>query len=153
MRLLAAREADEVGIVPLVDHLREFAHVGADREVGVINVAELVRVGMDVDEGLAPMVRRDERVTVGRRFPEACTDGEDQVRVTDALLELGVRAVAKLACIDPASVRDRVLATKRGGDGDSVPECEICEVMRSARAPVGATDDGNRIGRLLEELE
>ena len=49
MRILAAGEADEVGIAPLVDHLGEFAHVRANRQVGVIDAAELIGVGMDVD--------------------------------------------------------------------------------------------------------
>ena len=100
VRVLAAREADEVGVDPLVDHLGELAHVGADRQIGVIDAAELVRVGMDVDERLAGMVGRDQRVAVGGRFAEARADGEDQVGVADALLQLRVGAVAELAGID-----------------------------------------------------
>ena len=102
VRFLAAREADQVGVAPLVDHLGELAHVGADRQVGVIDAAELVGVGVDVDERLAGMVGRDERVAVGRRFAEPRADGEDQIGVADALLELRVGAVAELAGIDLA---------------------------------------------------
>ena len=53
MRFVAAAEADQVGVGPVGDHFGEFAHVGADRQVGVIDAAELVGVGVDVDQGLA----------------------------------------------------------------------------------------------------
>ena len=65
-----AREADQVGVAPVVDHLGELAHVGADRQVGVIDAAELVGVGVDVDQRLAGMVGRDQRVAVGGRLAE-----------------------------------------------------------------------------------
>ena len=143
---LAAREADEVGVLPFVDHLGELAHVRADRQVGVIDVAELVRVGMDVDQRLARMVGRDQRVAVGRRLPEARSDREDQVRVADALLELGVGAVAELPGIDAARVRDRVLAAEGGGDGNAVAEGEVARNDAPARGlqsapPTIATGD------------
>ena len=53
MRLLAAGEADEVRVDPAVEQLGELAHVGADRQIGVIDAAELVWVGMDMDQSLA----------------------------------------------------------------------------------------------------
>ena len=83
----------------------------------MIDAAELVWVGVDVDKRLAGMVGRDERVAVGGRLAEARADGEDQVGLADALLELGIRPVAELAGIDPASVADRVLAAEGGRDG------------------------------------
>ena len=36
--------------------LCEFAHVGADREVGMVDPAELIGIGVDVDDGLAGVV-------------------------------------------------------------------------------------------------
>src|SRR4051794_5374496 len=74
VRLLAGREANEVGVAPLVDHLRELAHVGADWQIGVIDAAELVWVRMDVNQRLTRMVGREERVAVGGRLTEARTD-------------------------------------------------------------------------------
>ena len=50
MGFLAGREADQVGVVPVGRHLAKFAHVGADRQIGVIDAAKLVGVGVDVDE-------------------------------------------------------------------------------------------------------
>src|SRR3954453_17754940 len=41
VRVIAAGEADEIGVDPLVEHLGELAHVGADRQVGVVDAAEL----------------------------------------------------------------------------------------------------------------
>src|SRR5262245_62637817 len=40
MCLRAGFERHEFGVDPLVEHLREFAHVGADRKVGVIRSEE-----------------------------------------------------------------------------------------------------------------
>ena len=116
VRFLAGVEADQIGVAPFVDHLRELAHVGADRQVGVIDAAELVGVGVDVDQDLAGMVGRDQLVAVGGRFAEPGADDDQQVGVADALLELGVGAVAELAGIDSACVGDRVLAAEGGGD-------------------------------------
>ena len=142
-----AGEADQVGVGPVVDHLGELAHVGADRQIGVIDPAELVGVGVDVDQRLAGMVGGDQSVAVGGRFAEPRADGDDQVGVADALLQLGVGAVAELAGIDPAVVGDRVLAAEGGGGRDPVAEGEIGEMMPGARAPVGAADDRDRVRR------
>ena len=121
VRFLAGAEANQVRVVPVGDQLGEFAHVGADRQVGVIDPAELVGVGVDVDQRLAGMVGRDERVAVGGRLAEPRADGKDQVRVAHPLPQLGIGAVAELAGIDRALVVDRILAAESGGDRDSMP--------------------------------
>src|SRR4051812_36452652 len=108
---------------------------------------------MDVDERLARMVGRDERVAVRRRLAEARADGDDEVRVADALLQLRVGAVSQLAGIDLARVADGILPAECGSYGDAVAEGEVREVVRRARAPVGAADDGDRRGGFLEQLE
>ena len=99
------------------------------------------------------MIGRDQSVAVGRRLAEPRADSEDQVRVADALLELWVRAVAKISGIDLARVADRVLAAERGRDRDSVAKGKVREMVRGARAPVGAADDRDRVGRVLQQLE
>jgi hypothetical protein len=81
VRFIAAGKANEVGVGPLVEHLRELAHVGADRQVGVVDPAELVRVGVDVDQNLAGMIGRDQGVAVGGRLAQASADREDQVGI------------------------------------------------------------------------
>ena len=153
MRLLAAGETDEIGVVPLVDHLRELAHVGADRQIGMIDVAKLVRVGMDVDQRLSRMIRRDQRVAVGRRFPEASADGQDQVGIADALLQLRIGPVAELARHRPR----RCWRSHPAAGRLPRPECRAgTRSLRSgarSRAPVRAADDRNRGGCLLQQLE
>ena len=49
---------------------------------------------MDMDQKLVGMVRVDQLVSVGSCFAEAGADDEQQIRFADALLKLGVRAVA-----------------------------------------------------------
>jgi hypothetical protein len=110
----------------------------------MVDVTELIGVGMDVDESLAGVVRSDERVAVGRRLSKASTDCKDQVCLADALLELWVWPVAELAGIDPALIVDCVLAAECRGDGNAVAEGEIAEVVSRARAPVGAADNCDR---------
>ena len=56
------------------ERLGEFGDVGADREVGAVDAVEFGRVGMDVDQRLARMVGRDQRVAVGRRLAEPRAD-------------------------------------------------------------------------------
>src|SRR5438270_8227891 len=119
----------------------------------MVDAAQLVGVRMNVDQGLAGMIWRDQRVTIGRRFAEPRSDGEDQVGVADALLELGVGPIAELPGIDLTAIADRVLAPERSSDGNAVAEREIGEAVGSARAPVGAADDRYRIGRVLQKLE
>ena len=48
---------------------------------------------------------------------------------------------------------DRVLAAEGGGGGDAVARGEIGPMMRRARAPVGAADDRERGGGVLEQFE
>ena len=59
VRVAAGRKAHQVGIAPLGGHLAKFAHVGADRQIGVIDAAKLVGVGVDVDKQLVGMVGGD----------------------------------------------------------------------------------------------
>ncbi len=115
--------------------------------------AELVRVGVDVDQGLAGMVGRDERISVGGGLPQPGPDRDDQVGIAHALLQLRVGAVAELTGIDLAAVADRVLPAEGGGDGDAVAEGEVGEMVRGARAPVGAANDRDRRRGVLQELE
>src|SRR5579872_4416936 len=141
MRLFTARKADQVGIDPAVDFLSEFAHVGANREVGDVNAAKFIGIGVDVDERLAGMLGRDQLITVGGRLAEPRADGNDEVSVANALLQLGVGSVAKVAGIDVTVVGDRVLATERCRNRNSITEGEIGEVMRGSWTPVGAADN------------
>ena len=109
----------------------------------MINTAELVRVGMDMDERLPGMIGRDQSVAVCGRLAEPRADGKNQVGLADALLQLGVRPVAELAGIDLARVADGVLTSERSRDGNPVTEGEVREMVRSARTLVGAADDGH----------
>ena len=153
MRVLAGREAHQFGVVPVGRHFAKFAHVGADREVGVVDAAEFVGVGVDVDQQLAGMVGGDELVAVGGRLAQSRTNHDQQVSIADPLLKLGVGAVAKLAGIDRAIVGDRILPAKGSSGRDSVADREIGPVMTGARAPVGTADDRHRVGRILEQVE
>ena len=99
------------------------------------------------------MVGGDELVAVGGRFAEARANDDQQIGIADALLELGVGAVAELAGIDAAGVGDGVLAAEGGGGGDAVAEGEIGPMMRGARAPVGAADDRDGGGGVLEQVD
>ena len=153
MRLLTAREAHQIGIDPIVDHLGELAHVGADGQVGQIDAAQLVGIGMNVHERLPGVVGRDQRVSVGGRFAEPRADGDDEVGFSNALLKLRVRPIAELAGVDLACVADCVLAAEGRGNRDAVAIGEVREMVGCARAPVGPADDRDRRRSFLQELK
>ena len=119
----------------------------------MIDVAEFVGVGMDMDKRLFRVIGRDQRESIRGGFAQPRSDGEDQVGLADALLQLWVGPVTELPRINSAAVRKRILPAERRSYRDAIAEREIPEVMRRPRAPVGAADDRNRVGRFLEQFE
>ena len=84
----------------------------------MIDPAKLVGVRVDVDQRLVRVVRRDQLVAVGGGLTQSRLDHQQQVGLADALLQLGVGAVAELAGVNSACVGDRVLSAEgRGGGG------------------------------------
>ena len=73
---------------------RELRQRGDDRQLRLVDAAELVRVGMRVDERLARARRVQQRVAAGRHLAEPAAEREDQVGVLDATCELRVHARA-----------------------------------------------------------
>ena len=59
---------------------RELGQRGSDREVGLVHAAELVRIGMDVDERLPRPRRLEQRVAPRRNLAEPAADRERRGR-------------------------------------------------------------------------
>ena len=106
-----------------------------------------------MDQQLAGMIGGDELVAIGGCLAEPRADDEQQVGLPNALLELRIGAVAEVAGIDRAAVGNRVLAPERRRHRNTVAVREAGEIMRRCRAPVGATDNRDGVGRVLQQVD
>ena len=103
MRFLACRKADSArGPATHRPFRRNLAHIGRRSANPRDRRAELIGVGVDVDQGLAGMVGRDQGIS-DRSSPRRALGADDQQQIRpprDPLLQLRVGAVAELAGID-----------------------------------------------------
>ena len=91
-----------------------------DRQLRLVDAAELARVGMRVDERLARARRLQQRVAAGRHLAEPAAEREDQVGLLDVTCELRVHPEREMPRVDVGAVVDVVLAAERRGDRDPV---------------------------------
>jgi len=73
---LARLERHQLGVVPVGRHFGEFVHLGADRQFGLVDPSQFIRVGVDVNQDLVGMVGRDQLVAVGRAFAQSGADDQ-----------------------------------------------------------------------------
>jgi hypothetical protein len=73
MGIGARREGNDF-ILPAVDQFGELAHIRADRKIGAVGAAELVRIGVDMDQDLVGMFGGYQGVAIGRRLAEPRPD-------------------------------------------------------------------------------
>ena len=146
-------ERDHRCIFPQRRTLGEFIHRTAQREIGAIDPAQLLRVGVDVDQQLAGMLERRDLVTIGRRLPQPRADGDDEVGVFDPLHQLGARAVAQVPGIDRAVRRNRVLTPEGRRHGKPDAFSELLEVHPRLGVPARAADDRDRARRVRDQIE
>ena len=127
---------------------------GWDGTVRAWDVAQLVRVRVNMDEGFSRVIRRDQGVAVRRRFAEACADGKDQVGRLDPVSQFGIGAIAQIARPDGAVVRNGILPAKPGSNGDAVRRRKFRKVSRGIIVPSCTTNDRDgRLGRRYERCE
>ena len=128
-------------IIPQRRRLSEFGHVGADRQVRAIDPAQLVRIGMDVNQRLAGVFGRDQGVAVGRRLTQPRADGDHQIGLLDPIDQFGVRAIAQVSGPDRAGIRDRVLAAEGARHRQPDPLGKAGELFAGLGMPASSADN------------
>ena len=154
--VVGARLLDPGGAMCAVDRRerrRELRRARDDRQLRLVDAAELVRVGVDVDQPLARARRLEQRVLACGDLAEACAEREDHVGVLDALRKRGVHPDRQQPGVHRRAVVDVVLAAKRGGNGHVRSLGERHDVASGLLAPPApAHDDQRPLGR-REQLE
>ena len=115
-----------------------------DGEVRLVDPAQLLRVVVDVDEGLARPRHVEEREALARGLAQARADGEDEVGALDPLGEPGVGADADMAGVAGVVVAQEVLAAEAAGRGQVVGGEEPLQRRGAGGGPAAAPQDGDR---------
>ena len=161
MGLCARREGQGLGDfdpAPLVGFdtgksvRRKLLHAAANAEVSAVDMVKLTRVRVDMDQHLAGMIGRQERVAIGRRFAQARADREDEVRAPDPVKQFGIGAVAEIACPDRAVVRYRILTPEGRSNGDAPFFRKGLKSFTRLGIPVCPANDRDRSARVEKQL-
>ncbi len=123
-----------------------------DRERRLVDPAELVGIGMDVDQH-APDARRDDRrEAAGLDVAEPGPDDEEDVGVAQAVAQRRIGAEAEMARVAGRLVVHVVLAAPRSRDGDAARGAPRGERRPRGGAPGKPSDDREWPLRAGEQL-
>ena len=151
MRGLAGVKAQQI-IFPQGDLFGEFIHLRADRKVDAIDMVELVRIGMDMDQYLVGMVGGDQCIAIGGGLAQPRADGQYQIGILDPLGQLRIGAIAEIAGIDRTFVREIILPPER--DCHRKPDALgiLGKIIFGFFAPASAADNRDRIGGIAQHV-
>ena len=130
---------------------REGLEAGDDPQLGRVHGADLVGVGMHVDQALGRRAGAHERVAGGRDLAQAPADGQQQVGLADALGQRRVHRQRGVPGVGGRGVVDVVLAAERGGDGHRLGLGEGGDVGAGLRRPAALPHDRQRRARLRQQ--
>ncbi len=91
---------------------RELRHGSNDCEIGLIDPAHLIGIGIDVNQRRLRTGRLQECVTFRRDIAQPCTDGKHEIRLTQAFRNLGVFCVGQIPRVGRMAVIEQVLAAE-----------------------------------------
>ena len=98
--------------------------------IGLIDAAEFLGAGMDMDRGWLRHGNVEQRIAAGGHLAHARADDEQQIGLRDALRQLRIDADADVAGIVGMQIVDDVLAAERAADRKAVG---LGEAVMSAR--------------------
>ena len=96
-----------------VDGIEEGTRRRGDRERRLVDAAELVGAGMDVDQRLPGLRHVEQRVAGSHRFAEPLAEDEQHVGIAHTGNQQRVAANADVACIVLMAMIEEILVAKR----------------------------------------
>src|SRR6185437_7590486 len=110
----------------------------------LIDAAQLLGIGMDVDEALLRRRNVDEGVAAGRHLAEPRADDDEKVGRLDALSELGIDADPDIAGIARVRVVEAILAAEDTAGREMVRGRESLDLRHRLRVPCAAAEQQER---------
>jgi hypothetical protein len=132
--------------------LRSYSARACASRAALVDGAELVGVGMDVDEALLGDRCAHEGVAGGGDLPQAPADGQEDVGLADAARERRIHGQPDVPGVGARGVVDVVLAAKRGGHRHAPGLGEGGDVGAGPRGPPALPHDRERSPRRREQL-
>ncbi len=130
----------------------ELRHSGVDHQIGLIHAAQLVGIGMNVNQALLGTRNFEQRVALRDRFGETRADGDDEVRLADARRELRHDADSGVARIDGRTIVDAILPAKTARRRNRPSFEKLRDVGASCFSPAASTENRDRTLRLRDHL-
>ena len=130
----------------------EFRRRRNDRQRGMIIAADLMGVGVDVDEALTGRWNVEQRIALGGRLRHAAADEHDEVGPLDPRLELRIGGEADLAGIIVVFPVEGAGPAEGSGDRQVEAFGEAREGRARAFAPARSAEDRDRVFGAPEHL-
>ncbi len=125
---------------------------GIDTQDRLIDAAQLLGAGMDVDQRLTRRRNLQQSIATGRHLAQARPQGDQQIALRNARGQLRIDADADVADIVGVAIVEVVLAAKAAGDGQVLGLGEGLDRGTGCRRPTAAAEDDQRALRLAQQL-
>ena len=132
---------------------RDRRAVGDDRQVGVVDTAEFVAVGMDMHQPLWPARRLGHGVSLRRHLAQPRAENDQQIALSRARDDCGMRADAQIAAIAGVVIVEIILAAQRCHDRQIGARGELLEGVLGLGIPARPAEDAQRPRRPREVIE
>lgn len=127
-----------------LQHRNRAVNVAAQRQIGAIDTVQFLRIGVDMDQRLAGMVRRDDAIPIGGRFAQSRAQHDQQIGLAHPFHQRRVGAIAQIARIDRAGRRYRILAPECGDQRYARRFAPLFDHANRLGIPIGTADDRDR---------
>ena len=152
LRLRGPRRPPRGARVSAVSAARNVAGRRRDRERGLVDAAQLLGTGMDVDQRLRGHGRREQRIARRRHLAQPLADHEQHVGVANARGELRIDADPDVAGVERVPVVEQVLVAESAGDRQRERLGHLAQRAARGRVPAAAADEHERPLRCGEQL-
>ena len=116
-----------------------------DGQCGAIQLAQFIRIGMHVHQGLRRRGDVEQLIALRRHFRQPPAHHQHQIRRLDARQQLGVDAQAQVAAVASVRGREQHLAAERAVHGNGPRFGKRGELAHRLLRPAAAAQDGHRV--------